>query len=268
MLCRIDKRRDWLLRLYHERLMHDDAVFVTLTYDKDRLPMGHSLSKADFQLFMKRLRQKIWRKDRTKVRFFAVGEYGNEKKRPHYHAIIFGYRFSDAFGCGFRGPNKAFRSAMLESTWKFGFSEFSDVDIGLLKYIAGYHLKKYSGDRTDEYYLEQYERVDYRTGEIYHVEPEFQLCSSRPGIGASWFEKFGKTDAVNNGFCVFEGARHSIPKYYMRIVEEDYPEEYERLVEQTEKYVESLGDEYSAERLDVKEEVARRIARSSARGSL
>jgi hypothetical protein len=30
-----------------------------------------------------------------KVRFFHCGEYGDLTRRPHYHALIFGYDFPD-----------------------------------------------------------------------------------------------------------------------------------------------------------------------------
>jgi hypothetical protein len=41
---------------------------------------------------MKRLRKKI---QPLKIRFFHCGEYGDKTRRPHYHALIFGYGFPD-----------------------------------------------------------------------------------------------------------------------------------------------------------------------------
>ena len=41
---------------------------------------------------MKRLRKKL---HPLKIRFFHCGEYGDKTRRPHYHALIFGYSFPD-----------------------------------------------------------------------------------------------------------------------------------------------------------------------------
>jgi hypothetical protein len=38
------------------------------------------------------LRKKI---SPLKIRFFHCGEYGDKTRRPHYHALIFGYGFPD-----------------------------------------------------------------------------------------------------------------------------------------------------------------------------
>lgn len=74
----------WCLRLYHEMEVSSSAFFITLTYDDEHLPPGEELSKRDLQLFIKRLRKR-----NPGIRYFAVGEYGTQKGRPHYHAVIF-----------------------------------------------------------------------------------------------------------------------------------------------------------------------------------
>lgn len=74
----------WCLRLYHEMEVSSSAFFITLTYDDEHLPPGEELSKRDLQLFLKRLRKR-----NPGIRYFAVGEYGTQKGRPHYHAVIF-----------------------------------------------------------------------------------------------------------------------------------------------------------------------------------
>lgn len=74
----------WCLRLGHEMEVSTSAFFITLTYNDEHLPPNAELSKRDLQLFIKRLR-----KINPGIRYFAVGEYGSEKGRPHYHAVIF-----------------------------------------------------------------------------------------------------------------------------------------------------------------------------------
>ena len=263
--CRADRRDDWVTRLYHEAQTSETSVFFTLTYDSDNLPMGGTLAKKDFQLFMKRLRKRI---EPLKIRFFAVGEYGDKTKRPHYHGIIFGFDFPDRGITGSRKGNPVFRSDLLESCWRFGSSELSVCSVGVIKYVAGYHMKKFIGDRSSEYYLERYQRVDYRTGEIYEVEPEFQLCSTRPGIGHDWYRKFGKSDALANGFCVLDGTRRPIPRYYLYLLEKDDPELYERLMEEKSTEMERFADDYTDDRLDVRAEVLRRNTNILRSGSL
>lgn len=74
----------WCLRLSHEMEVSSSAFFLTLTYDEKHLPPGEELCKRDLQLFIKRLR-----KVNPGIRYFAIGEYGTEKGRPHYHAVVF-----------------------------------------------------------------------------------------------------------------------------------------------------------------------------------
>ena len=81
--CRSKYRLSWQLRLQHELLSYNyNAMFLTLTYDDDNLPTNETLVKKDVQDFIKRLRKFY---NDVKIRYFAVGEYGSEKHRPHYH---------------------------------------------------------------------------------------------------------------------------------------------------------------------------------------
>src|SRR3954449_8205389 len=79
--CRLERSRQWAMRCVHENKMHPRSSFVTLTYDDKNIPPAGSLSKRDFQLFMKRLRKS----QSNPLRFFACGEYGETTHRPHYH---------------------------------------------------------------------------------------------------------------------------------------------------------------------------------------
>lgn len=91
--CRIDKRDAWAVRCYAESKMHKANTFVTFTYDDDHLPVG-GLKYRDFQLMLKRLREKL-----GPFRFFMCGEYGEQFRRPHYHALFFGLDFPDKLKC-------------------------------------------------------------------------------------------------------------------------------------------------------------------------
>lgn len=85
--CLKKRVQSWTLRMMHEHEnFHGKASFITLTYRNEDLPEHFSLRKTDFQKYMKRFR-KHWT---GKVKYYACGEYGENRNRPHYHVIIFG----------------------------------------------------------------------------------------------------------------------------------------------------------------------------------
>lgn len=82
--CLSNKRHDWAFRLMQEYKVSSSAHFVTLTYSEKYYPSVHGLSKRHVQLYLKRLRHLS-----PKLRYYAVGEYGSNTGRAHYHLIIF-----------------------------------------------------------------------------------------------------------------------------------------------------------------------------------
>jgi len=84
--CLVNKRSDWSFRLQQEHKASRSAHFVTLTYDAKHLRTDGSLCKRDLQLYLKRLRKKD---ETTRIRYYAVGEYGTKTGRPHYHILLF-----------------------------------------------------------------------------------------------------------------------------------------------------------------------------------
>lgn len=84
--CLTNKRADWTFRLQEEHKVSKSAHFVTLTYDEKHLRTSRSLCKRDVQLYLKRLRKKD---ETTRIRYYAVGEYGSKSGRPHYHILLF-----------------------------------------------------------------------------------------------------------------------------------------------------------------------------------
>lgn len=147
--CRISRRRLWMHRIVLEALVHPRASFVTLTYDEESLPDGGTLIPRDLQLFLKRAR-KI-----APLRFFGVGEYGDESQRPHYHLALFGWGVE--------------HTEQVRSVWGLGHVYVGELTFQSAAYIAGYVVKKLT--RKD----------DPRLGGRY---PEFARMSLKPGIGA------------------------------------------------------------------------------------
>lgn len=167
--CRLNKVRDWTIRLMHEARFHDDSVFLTLTYDDKHLPENGSLNKQDMQNFMKRLRNHC-----SNVRFFGCGEYGERYSRPHYHLIIFGLSMKDPIFKGKVYDRKSKGYYLLSPLWKNGNMYIGDVTYSSCRYVASYVNKKQLGKKGTEFY------------EKNKLLPEFTLMSRRPGIGTAF----------------------------------------------------------------------------------
>lgn len=205
--CRLDRSRDWAVRIALEASLYEENCFVTLTYNDDNLPPGGNLSKRDFQLFLKRLRKSI---APARVRYFAAGEYGDENLRPHYHAILFGYRPADAVLWRMSQSTPIYRSKSLEELWPWGHVEFGSVSAQSGGYVARYCLKK-----SNNNYKGRYDRVNPETGEVWTVDPEFMVCSTVPMIGYKWLQLF-EADCFPSDFLVVDGRKVPVPKAFVR----------------------------------------------------
>lgn len=217
--CKLEKSRQWALRLMHEASLWDENSFITLTYDDEHLPKNKTLVKRDFQLFIKRLRKL----NKQKIRYYHCGEYGDFTARPHYHAILFNKDFSDKK----RFKKDLFISKELEASWPLGYSTIGSVDFDSAAYVARYCLKKITGPRAEAINqsngLRHYERMK-PSGEIIKILPEYATMSRRPGIANAWIKKYMNdvypSDNIHvNGVCMKPA------KYYDNVVKEIYPDE-------------------------------------------
>lgn len=203
--CRLERSRQWAVRCVHEASMHEENCFITLTYDDEHLPPHGSLVYRHFQLFMKRLRKRA-----PGVRFYMCGEYGEQFKRPHFHACLFGYRFPDMvlFKRGGSGCD-VFTSAILSELWTDGFASVGELTFDSAAYVARYCTKKMTGPDAESHYW----RVDFATGEVVSVTPEFGHMSLKPGIGATWFDKY-KNDVYPHDHVIVNGFEAKPPRFY------------------------------------------------------
>lgn len=194
--CRLERARQWAVRLMHEASMHEDSCFLTLTYDEEHCPKDMSLSVVDCQLFLKRLRARL---EPKRIRFFLCGEYGEENARPHYHAIIFGYAFPDRVQLESKGKYPLYRSDEAEAAWGQGRVWIGAVSFDSAAYVANYATKKVVGEKAEEFYKGR--------------KPEFLLMSRRPGIGKSWIDKFG-AEVLRDDEVIVRGKEARPPRYY------------------------------------------------------
>lgn len=210
--CRLDRARDWSVRCVHEASMHKLNCVITLTYSDVNLPLHGSLDKKHFQDFIKRLRKyidtnkryrKFVRKNynmgRLGLRYFHCGEYGVDFSRPHYHACLFGFDFIDKKFYKESAGSRLYRSKVLEKLWPFGFSLVGDMSVESAAYIARYVTKKVYGSKAAEHYGNRI--------------PEYVTMSRRPGIGASWVEKY-KSDVYPLDYVVLKGGMKVKPSRF------------------------------------------------------
>jgi hypothetical protein len=207
--CRRMQAREWATRLTHEARVTTPAFFITLTYDDQHIPHTGTLDPEDLRLFWRRLRRNY---PKGSVSYYGVGEYGGETFRPHYHAAIFGAQLPDRAAHRGSGSSSAWRSGLLEDTWKFGHSEFSALNWASAAYVAGYVLKKNA--RLDED-PDRYLRVDPETGELHKVTREFSRMSLRPPLGLRWLQRFWR-DVYPSDRVVIQGQEWPVPRYYDR----------------------------------------------------
>jgi len=217
--CRLERSRQWAIRIMHEAQEHADNCFITLTYADEFLPEDFSLHKEHFQKFLKRLRKHA---DITgqKIRYFHCGEYGEKFARPHYHACIFGYDFSDKllFRSGRR--DKIYTSSILEKLWPFGYATIGKLTFESAAYVARYCTKKITGKLAEE--SQHYDKIDYATGEVWERLPEYNTMSLKPGIGYKWYEKY-HDDVYPRDEVIIKGKKVQPPKFYDRLYELQEP---------------------------------------------
>lgn len=229
--CRLKKSKDWAIRCMHEADCHEDNAFITLTFSPEyqaKRENPFTVDHRDFQLFMKRLRKRF--KDK-KIKYYMCGEYGDNNGRPHYHALIFGMDFPDKelWRIDKVTKSRLYRSAILEELWPYGFSTIGEVTFDSAAYVARYVTKKITGKQAEEVNpetgLRHYEVYDPNSGEIFDVKPEYCKMSLKPAIGKEWYEKHGKY-VRDHDFVIAKGKKNIPPKYYDRLFEHSYPNDY------------------------------------------
>lgn len=209
--CKINKAKEWTIRLMNEKLEHEKSMFLTLTIEDKFIPSNGSLVKSDFVNFMKRYREFIYPE---RIRFYHVGEYGDGKERPHHHAIIFGHSFDDLAHHYQLNNIVHYTSETLSKLWKLGLCEVGDVTTASCAYVARYCQKKLYGSLCADRYQ----------GRL----PEYSTMSRRPGIGAKFVKKFSG-DIYPHNFIVENGIKFKVPKFYDEILKVDNPELFDKV---------------------------------------
>lgn len=200
LMCLANSRKDWSFRLSQELKSSNSGSFITLTYDEDALPINKygnpTLQKKDFQTFMRALRHanikqamkyhkfktmKEARSIMAKITYYAIGEYGPQTLRPHYHALLFNHQTD--------------LQQDLPEIWKHGHTKIDPITPARINYVSGYVItKKDFSNLSDR-------------------EPQFNLMSK--GLGKNYlnnanYHKQNLSDAVRNS----DGTKQKLPRYY------------------------------------------------------
>lgn len=219
--CRMERSRVWAVRCCNEAQWNEEegrpSCFLTLTYNDDNLPFVKSktkkgeyyqtLVKRDIQLFLKRIR----RKTEADIRYFIAGEYGGQFGRPHYHALLFGWKPSDEVLCDVSGSgHPVYSSDLLDERWTHGNVYSQQMCFETAFYTASYALKKLVG--SGEYFKKKF---GVESAEEYYdgVQPEFNLVSKNPAIGLRYYEKY-RTDIYPQDKLRINGLTIIPPRYY------------------------------------------------------
>lgn len=187
--CMKRRTSGWSFRLMKEGERSNTALFVTLTYDTKVVPItknGYmSLSKADVQKFMKRLRKL----SETTLKYYVCGEYGTRRMRPHYHMIIFN-----------ADPEK------VEKAWSLNGKMLGQIFIGtVMEASIGYTLK----------YMAKPGKIPLHVND--DRQKEFSLMSK--GLGSNYLSnsmiRWHKEDLLNRVYVPMkEGKKIAMPRYY------------------------------------------------------
>lgn len=245
--CRLENARQTAIRCVHEASMYENNSFITLTYSEENLK-SEKLQYLDFQLFIKKLRNHIFETklkerfpnvssqierrrlfndtnkssrlefiEQTRISVFVAGEYGDRKKRPHWHALVFNWRPSDCLPkyTSDRG-DQVYCSETLSSLWPQGISEIGQITFESAGYCARYASKKLSHGKDGTHDFEPISRR-----------------SSKNAIGKRWIEKFWP-DVFNHGFIVLpNGTTCGIPRYYEKWLKRYKPAEWTHYITTT-----------------------------------
>lgn len=217
--CRINYAQEWASRMVNEQKYYKDSTFITLTYSPAYLPDNETLVKKELQLFLHRFCMRVKRQGHEKPRYYAVGEYGDKKGRPHYHAIIFGYEFPDKTLFEQSDGYSYYKSKMLEELWPQGMSIIGEANTLTMNYCAKYATKKITGQKAKEHYGKRI--------------PEFTLVSTgrkeNKGIGYRYF-KDNWQDMYNRDFVYIHSKgkpyKAKPPRYYDKCLEKEHEDVY------------------------------------------
>lgn len=247
--CQKEYYTSWATRGSRELARWTSSVFITLTYDNKHLPPDNSLKKKHVQNFIKRVKKYFKSSKENPIRQSYCGEYGEDKKRPHYHVILYNCDFVDkCMHYKTEGGNQVYTSAILSKLWKFGMSEFGYAKPESIAYLYKYILKKKTRKEKQQPLVLEIDGI------TWEVEHEFIESSRNPGIGAH----LRGSPSLKKGFLTVNGQKKKIPKYYLEDMRKNDRDTYEKISDKKFDFMKSIPSE-SPLRLRQKENAQRKL---------
>lgn len=187
--CVKKRASGWSFRLRKQAEVSTSALFITLTYDTEHVPITNkgymTLNPNHVTLWLKRLRKQ----HQEKIKYFYVGEYGSQTERPHYHMIIYNADMN-----------------IIDKTWEYGKVHYGQVTGASIGYTLKYMIKdgKIPKHKNDD-------RL-----------PEFARMSK--GLGENYITKsiveyhIHKRSILDRLHLVIDGKKISMPRYYKNMI--------------------------------------------------
>lgn len=229
--CKKNRLNAWSFRLMSELDNAVTAKFVTLTYNTEYIPITKRgfltlKKKSDknnveidnsLQGFFKRLRYYEKGDDTIsidqftyisrggdpndfsrRIKYFACGEYGSKRKRPHYHIILFNVKNEENI---YKGWSEVININTDDQEWiPLGSIHIDQVNNNTIDYTLKYMMK---------------ESGKYKKG--FDGEKEFSVMSK--GIGLNYIEsselrRYYKKNLDKNYLITKKGFKIGMPKRY------------------------------------------------------
>lgn len=211
--CLLDRSFAWSIRCTLESMYHRENYFLTLTYDKEHLPEDRLLNRVHVQQFVKRLRKHF---SGYKIRVFYCGEYGEQRRRPHYHMIVFGLPLAEK---GYKlvpvnyskKGNVNYGNSKISCLWGHGLCTIGSFSSSSASYVAQYTLKKNKEMvryRSDSLLSEIQTRLHNKKHIRRFFGEPFIGMSNRPAIAQQFFDQYYKDIFRRSSFNVTIGSEN------------------------------------------------------------
>lgn len=244
--CQRVKRNEWFFRSvieyrHYKEDFNGSVYFVTLTYNDASLPQLElpsgdfvpAFSRKHIRNFIKYIRVFLKRRYvmSTDIKYLVCSEYGENTKRPHYHALLF---------FPFHFDNIAF-THLMQTCWKHGFVVCSKQGweincIAGIRYASKYICKDIAFDNQPwaRKYLYDSRYKDWKDDHKDYFPKHWQSV----GYGQSFCDVISKQNDIpaflaknNYTLCLGYTNGFPIPRYYHLKFEKVINKEYSMLLD-------------------------------------